>query len=201
MIALLAVVAAGATSSLAPAASTTGTCGRHQGHTLAQSDSARVYSLNNGVYGCAIPNGSVYRLGSASVCQGHGRATPVALAGRLVAYGLETCGIDTGSSVVIVRRLTNGKRLHEDAATTGPVGAESFETVESLVLKPGRSDAWISVTNSVVTHGATIEVHKHDSTGTSLLDSGLGIDPHSLRLTGSKLAWRHDGKRRSAILS
>jgi hypothetical protein len=200
----LVALALGAASfvQLAQARAPGATCGRHQGHTLAQGDSARVYTLNDGAYGCAIPNGVVYKLGSASVCNGRpGRAAPVALSGRIVAYGLATCGIDTGTSVVVVRRLTNGKRLHRDASVTGPVGAESFETVESLALEPSGSDAWITVTNSVASHGSSVEVHAHDSGGAVLLDSGAGIDPRSLRLAGSKLTWRHDGKLRSAQLS
>jgi hypothetical protein len=198
----LVVLALGAAAfvQLAQARASGPTCGRHQGQTVAQTDLARVYSLNGGVYGCAIPNGVVYKLGSASVCNGAGRANPFAIAARLVAYGLQQCGVDTGVSTVIVRRLTNGKHLRRDPATTGTVGAESYESVESLVLAADGSDAWISVTSSIVGNGATTEVHKHDSGGAVLLDSGAGIDPHSLRLVGSKLTWRHDGKRRSAQL-
>jgi len=178
-----------------------GTCGRQQGHTLVQNGSARVYTLNGGVYACAIPNGVSYHLGSASVCVGTQRAAPVAIAGRLVAYGLEQCGVDTGSTVVVVRRVTNGKRLRSDPAIAGAAGPESYQTVESLVVKRDGSDAWIVVTNSLAGHGSNIEVRAHSKSGPALLDSGFGINPSSLRLRGSKLSWRHGGQRRTATLS
>jgi hypothetical protein len=176
-------------------------CGRRQGHTLVQSDTARAYTLDGDVFACAIPAGVAYRLGSASVCVGSSRAGPVAIAGRLVAYGLERCGVDTGSTIVVVRRLTNGKRLHSDPATTRPVGPESYQTVDSLVVKRDGSDAWIAVANSLGTHGTGTEVHAHDTNGFALLDSGDGVNPSSLRLDGSQLTWRHGARKRSATLS
>jgi hypothetical protein len=193
--------ASAATTASAAATASAATCGRHQGHTLVQSASARAYTLNGEVYACAIPNGVVYHLGSASVCVRSQRAGPVAIAGKLVAYGLESCGIDTGSSVVVVRRLTNGKRLRSDPSTTGTIGAESYSTVDSLVVKPNGSDAWIMVENSLGTHKTETEVHAHGTGGAVVLDSGTGIDPQSLRLAGSKLTWRHGRHKRSAKLS
>jgi hypothetical protein len=200
---MIVIIALGAASLVqsANAGGSSGTCGRKQGHTLVQNGSARVYTLNGEVYACAIPGGASYHLGSASVCNGTHRAAPVAIADRLVAYGLQTCGTDTGSSVVVVRRLTTGKRLHTDPAITGAAGPESFQTVESLVVKRDGSDAWITVTNSVAGHGSTIEVHAHGTGGSALLDSGPGIDPSSLRLKRSRVSWLHDGHRRSAKLS
>jgi hypothetical protein len=177
-----------------------GTCGDSHGHTLVQNGSARVYTLHGGVYACASPNGVVYHLGSSSVCVGTRRAAPVALAGRLVAYGLESCGVDTGSTEVVVRSLTTGKRLHTDPSATGPRGAESFQSVTSLVVKRDGSDAWISITNSLGGHGSAIEVHAHSLSGFTLLDSGIGVDPSSLRLKRSMLSWIHSGQRRSAQL-
>jgi hypothetical protein len=153
------------------------------------------------VYGCAIPGGVSYRLGSLGVCNGTGLATPAALAGKLVAYGLETCGVDSGSAVVIVRRLIDGRRVRTDSAiSVAPV--ESIPEVESLVLKPGGSDAWIVAAHSLGTHKTTVEVHEHGRGSVAkLLDSGIGIDPTSLRLNGSELSWRDGGGERRAGLS
>jgi hypothetical protein len=201
LVGLIAALALGASASARGSASGRAAgCGSDQGHTLARSDSARVYTRGGTVFGCAIPNGTVYKLGSASVCNGHGRAAPVAVAGRLVAYGLETCGIDTGSAVVIVRRLTDGKRLRDDPSRTGPAGPESYDAVDSLVLAPSGADAWITVTSSIVSHQNATEVHEHGRNGFALLDSGSGVNPGSLRLKRSKLTWRHSGLLRSATL-
>jgi hypothetical protein len=132
---------------------------------------------------------------------GSSRAGPVAIAGRLVAYGLERCGVDTGSTIVVVRRLTDGKRLHSDPATTQSVGPEAYQTVDSLVVKRNGSDAWIAVANSLGTHQTSTEVHADSTDGFALLDAGSEINPSSLRLDGSKLTWRHGGSKRSATLS
>jgi hypothetical protein len=126
---------------------------------------------------------------------------PVAVAGEVAAYGLERCGVDTGSSAVVVRRLTNGRRLKSAPATTKPVGPESYVTVRSLVVKADGAAAWIALASSLLAHRQEIEVHTSDKHGQRLLDSGGGIDPASLRLRGSKLTWTHGGARRSATLS
>lgn len=185
----------------ATAAAPGASCGRPQGQTLAQSASARAYTLNGEVYACAIPNGVVRHLGSASVCVGTKRAAPVAVDGGFVAYALESCGIDTGSSQVIVMRARTGKRLHADPATTEPTGPESYETVQSLVVKRNGSDAWIAVANSLGTHKTMTEVHAHGTGGFVLLDSGSAINPSSLRLAGSTLRWRHGSRKHSSRLS
>jgi hypothetical protein len=200
LLAALAVAVAASAAARPPTSKPGVSCRRHPGHTLAQSDSARVYSRSGAVYGCAVRHGAVYKLGSSSLCIGTSRAAPVALAGRLVAYGLETCGVDTGSTVVIVRRLTDGKRLHDDPATVLPNGPESYQTVHSLVLNARGDDAWISTASSLGSHATATEVHEHGTNGFGLLDSGTGIDPGSLRLKRSKLTWLHGGKRRSATL-
>jgi hypothetical protein len=178
-------------------------CAAHPGQTLVKTHLARAYTFNGDVYACALPAGVAYDLGSATVCNigvGTGLAEPVALGGKLVAYALERCGVDTGTTEVIVRRLTNGKRVHSDPATTGATGPESYETVESLVVKHDGSDAWIAVANSLGTHATGTEVHAHGKGGFVLLDSGSGIDAKSLRLKGSKLSWLDGGVKRSAKL-
>jgi hypothetical protein len=45
-----------------------------------------------------------------------------------------------------------------------------------------------------------IEVHAAAGGHDSVLDSGAGIDPRSLKLHGSTLTWRHDGATRRATL-
>lgn len=123
------------------------------------------------------------------------------VAGEFAAYGVEECGVDTGSTQVVVRRLSDGKRLRDAAATTPP-GVESYQSVSSLVLKADGAVAWIGDGRSIVRRGHKIEVYKADSGGSvRLLDSGLAIAPGSLRLHGSKLTWTHGAAVRTATLS
>jgi hypothetical protein len=124
----------------------------------------------------------------------------VALAGTTVAYGLETCGVDTGSSEVIVRRLTDGRTLKTVAATTGPQAPESYQLVGSVVVKRDGALAWIGVDDSFIRHSQEVEVHRVDRRGEAELDSGAAIEHGSLRLHGSTLTWRDGAATKSATL-
>jgi hypothetical protein len=125
---------------------------------------------------------------------------PFALAATVVAYGLERCGIDTGSAVVIVKRLSTGRQLRSLPATTGALSPESYQHVGSLAVRADGSVAWIGVATSIIRHSQTIEVHRADGRGIAELDSGLAIDPRSLRLHGTTVSWRHADLLRAATL-
>jgi hypothetical protein len=142
-----------------------------------------------------------FRLGQRPTCIGAARVDPVRVAGEFAGYGLTRCGVDTGSTQVIVRRLSDGKRMLGAPAASSP-GPESFQSVGSLVLKPDGAVAWIGVGNSIVTHTRTVAVYKADRHGSvERLDSGTTVRPGSLRLHGSKLSWAHNGSVRQASLN
>jgi len=180
--------------------SSTPACHPADSHTLAADPLARVYALSEVVYGCSERTGRVTRLGRANLCVGSARAGPFALAAALAAYGLETCGVDTGFSQAVIRRLSDGKTLRSEAAITGPVGPESYAAVRSIVARSSGGFAWIAVASSIIGHGTVVEVHRADKHGAVRLDSGGTIDPSSLRLHGSTMSWKHGGARRSARL-
>jgi hypothetical protein len=152
------------------------------------------------VFGCSVKGHKVFALGQTTSCVRSRRVAPVTVAGELAAYGLEQCGVDTGSTNVVVRRLTDGASLRSLPATTKPLGPESYQSVSSLVLKGDGAVAWIGVGHSIVRRGSSAEVHRADRRGQALLDSGTAIDPRSLRLHGSTLSWRHADFTRSASL-
>jgi hypothetical protein len=180
-----ALAAAGAGSSAAAH------CGPFDAKTLAASGSVRVYVLGKTVYGCSMRGSGAVRLGTRSSCVGGARVDPVVAAGEFAAYGLSRCGVDTGYTQVIVRRLTDGKVVRS-AAATSPPGVESYQSVGSLVLRRDGAVAWIGNGQSIIGHGHVIEVHKARRRGpVALLDSGLAVRPGSLRLRGSQLTWRH----------
>ncbi len=177
-------------------------CGPGNARTLAVDGVVRVYVIGNKVWGCSMRGTGVFRLGQRATCQGAARIDPVIVAGKFAAYGSERCGVDTGSTVVIVRRLTDGKQFLA-APATSPPGVESFQSVGSLVLRRDGAAAWIGTGRSIVGHGSgKIEVYKADRHGSVVqLDSGAGIRPGSLRLRGSELSWRDGTAVRHATLS
>jgi hypothetical protein len=160
-----------------------------------------VFLAGQTVYGCANGGPASYELGrQGASCLRAGRIQALAAAGRLAAYALERCGVDTGRTIVSVRRLTDGKLLASRPAITNAVAVESYQSVESLVLKPDGAVAWVAVLGSLVGHRHATEVHKLDAHGDVLLDSGQTLLPGPLRLAGSKLSWNHGGASRSATL-
>jgi hypothetical protein len=198
--ALLAPAAIGAASG--PPASVQARCMPRGARSLAASRTARVYSWHSAVYGCVDATGQLRKLGGAGVCnRPDGAVAPATLAATIVAYGLERCGVDTGSSTVVVLNLSTGIRRAALPAATLPAGAESFSSVTSLVLRRDGAVGWIARSASVVRRRTTYEVHRFAGGKSSLLDSGGSIAPASLRLAGSLMTWRHGTATRSSRLT
>jgi hypothetical protein len=190
-IAATSLTSSGAGASCAPAGA----------HRLASSGSAEVYSSHGTVYGCSERTGRRTKLGQTTSCVRADLISRVRVAGEVTAYADERCGVDTGSTTIVVMRLSDGKRFQTDPATTGRTLPESYQSVDSLVLRRDRGVAWIANAHSIIRpSSADIEGHADDRGGARLLDSGAGIDPGSLRLRGSRLTWKHGGATRSARL-
>ena len=160
---------------------------------------ARVYSVGQAVYGCAAKGTRPFRLGDTARSLREGRAGPIAVGGTLAAYGFTRFGVDTVSTEVVVRRLTDGAVLATRPATN-VVGVESFQSVGSIVVKADGTVAWIGSDTSIIAHRARDEVHVVSGGFDSVLDSGAGIDVTSLRLDGSSLSWRDGARMRRATL-
>jgi hypothetical protein len=154
-----------------------------------------VYAARGSVYACG--DGKNIPLGKSSTCIAAVRIDRAAVAGDLVAYGAERCGIDSGTASVAVLRVRDGKRLRRFAAIKGSVGPESTRSVDSLVVKRDGSLAWIASVSSIIGHGRLVEVHANGR----LLDSSVVIKPRSLQLHGSTLSWRDGDLTRSAALN
>jgi len=155
----------------------------------------------NNVYGCANGSGHSYLLGQGpKIGPGLARVGRVALAGVDAGYAVGRMGVDTFATQVVVRRLDNGQTLHDVSATTGLLGPEFFQTVQALVVKADGAVAWIADGGSIVRYTHRVEVVRLDRRGEATLDTGPGIYPPSLRLSGSRLSWRDHGAVRSASL-
>jgi hypothetical protein len=175
-------------------------CGPPHDPTLASTGTDRIYAALGVAYGCVVPGGRSFRLGTVALFH-RSRIEGVALGGRLAAYGFASMGVDTLSVQMIVRRLTDGAELASFPATNA-VLPESFQSIGSAVVKDDGSVAWIGVDIGIGLARHTtqvLEARPSDSKAT-LLDSGVGIDPSSLRLQAWTLSWRHGSSIRHATL-
>ena len=199
-LAIVAVLPVACGSSLAATSRTKVPCGPPGDKTLAADPVARVYQVGSKVYGCAAGSKRTYQLGAGSRSFRGSGDGPYALAGRVVAYGESFQGVDTRTASVVVLRLSNGKQLHSDPATSHNL-VESVQSVKRLVLKADGAVAWSATDTSIIGRGTELEVNKHDGRGYSLLDSGARVDVNSLRLHGSRLSWRDGTSTRTSTLS
>ncbi len=180
----------------ATARTASATCVPAGAHALASDPLVAVYSLHGSVDSCDTKSGKRVRLGSAAVCIASARVDRAVVAGGLVAYGLETCGVDTGGASVTVRRARDGKQLKNYPAATTGLLPEAYQAVTSIVLKRDAGVAWIATVHSIIGRGTSVAVYRNGR----LLDSGPGIGPRSLRLHGTTLSWQHGASERNATL-
>jgi hypothetical protein len=201
-LALLAVlVSCGTSAASSGTAPARGHCGPASATALASSLRARVYSWHGGVFGCSFAGARSFRLGNTARSIREARVQPVAIAGNVAAYGLSSFGVDTIGTEVVIRRLTDGKRLRDFPATRAGV-VEGAQSVGSLAARGDGAVAWIGVERSILGGREAIEVHAADGSASAdrVVDSGAQIAPGSLRLRGSTLSWRHGAATRHATL-
>lgn len=157
-------------------------------------------------FGCLFSTGRAYSLGLDDVGL-NSYASHFRIAGPFVGYALGDYD-DFGNQADRVRvvDLRTGKTVHSSRAFTGPtrggIDAEELVTV-SLVLKRYGAVAWIGAYRAEDGDEdlpPRFEVHRIDSRGTRLLDSGEAIRPRSLRLRGATITWQNAGRQRHASL-
>jgi hypothetical protein len=187
-------------------------CGTRHGHIIVGDSRAIVYREierfgTPAVFGCTYIGRRPYRLGVAAgeipcSSQGCGGIEHETLAGPFTAYESSFSGIESGTFLVIVRDLRNGRVLHQ-APTGVPFPPDPLVTgngpISSISLKADGSVAWITVDS--VGEATHYEVHALDKTGNRLLATGTDIDPHSLALAGSTLYWTQSDKPYSTPLN
>ncbi len=143
------------------------------------------------------------RSGSAAptLCIGGASVGQVAVAGRLAAYAVRRCGVDTSSSQVVVKRLTDGRQLSASDAFNGNPGPESFESITAIVVSASGTAGWIVSSSSIATHRQGGEVAAAVAGSVRVLDSGIGVRFGSLRLSHGTLSWTRNGVRHTAAVS
>ncbi len=175
------------------------TCGPHAARTLAHDSAGRVYAVGAKVSACSDQTGHTFVLGNRATCIRADLVGPFAMSGGVVAVADESCGVDTGSTTVLVRRLRDGRVLATAEAGDVP-GPESHTAVTALVVKSDAAVAWIAHATSIGGGGSLVQVRRLDHRGARLLDSGSAVRTGSLRLHGSTLSWRHGTVTRFASL-
>lgn len=174
-------------------------CGPASARTVAMSSRARIYDAAHTVYGCAAAGHGRWRLGSDGVCTTTQRIGVTAISGVTAAYAATSCGVDTGSTQIVVRRLDTGATLVSQPAARAAF-PESFSSASAVVVEAGGAVAWIGHVTSIVRHSSVTAVYAARGSSVRRLDSGSAIGPTSLRLRGTTVSWRHGTAQRSARL-
>lgn len=134
------------------------------------------------------------------------------LRGALIGKATDFCDQETGCET-LVTVLDLSKTFTDDpVAINGSVGEpKRLVKVGSLRFRPNGSIAWIACSENdpqvfsasrqpnCVRPGRGRKWVMRKSVGSSkaeVLDTGRQIDPSSLRLSGSRLTWKKDGRRR-----
>ena len=167
-------------------------------------------------YFCFRRSGEVDQLNDSAEGDYVYRPPRMRIAGYLIAFVGDAWGdaeeeSQVGTDVVVsdLRRQETGKGTRSARAGTDP-----YARVGSVVLRANGAFAWISCPNSnpnrfiasprpdCVKPGRVNSVYRVRSRRTrrELLARGRGIDPGSLRLSGSRIAWKRNGKTRRARL-
>jgi streptogramin lyase len=190
-----------------------GHCGPAKGATLLAEPKARIYGVGSNplepqeperIYGCLVSTGHSITLSPLPMTSGWRRPTmysPFALAAPWAAGAVfQTKGRDSHSHSVTARNLRSGQ-LKSCYVGSGH-SPRSSGRVTSIALKRNGSFAWAGHgrVGAVTGQFPPREVVACDSKGERLLDSGSGIDLHSLSLHGSELTWTDAGEAQSATL-
>ena len=180
-------------------------CGTQRAKTVLRTAGARVFRQfrrvpnTNGffphLYGCVLDNGRRFALGQDYDDE---RIDVPRLVDPFVAFASLTCGGVGCSSGIELLDLRSGARRSVGEVHSPPGGFPT--TIPDLELKSNGSLAWIVRTyRQAGNAGSEVrEVWVLDTRGKRMLDSGLGIAPESLRLSGSTATWVKDGAPRSA---
>lgn len=159
--------------------------------TIAHSSRARIfeYEHNGNDYACLYSNGHARYLSSSE----HYEYRLVRFAGPYVGFVENIAAID--DHIGVVNLSTGSRHSYQEVR---PIEHSTCPQVDSLVLKSDGAVAWIG-TNffaegfCVNPPGPAIEVRRHDRRGLSTLESGVGIAPTSLHLSGLRLRWTNTG--------
>jgi hypothetical protein len=168
--------------------------------TVAQTTHARVFTIRSGKLtytdGCVFRSRMHIQLGVGSWWEGEPEQLSILrFAGPFASYVLTRPEATQPWSLMVVTSLLNGAR----AVFGGDVGP--VEVLGEVLTQTG-TVAWVGHNSDDFTSGSapTFSVRTLNASGSTLLDRGPDIDPHSLRLNGSTLTWLDGGVEQRATL-
>jgi hypothetical protein len=180
-------------------------CGPAKAHTVKSSKYGRVFKRRGKVYGCSYSGGKPhflgfkYDCGSSTACGG---VNLVKLSGPWVGVGEFQSDGSTSVAWVSVLSLRTGRVLHRFREGGRSSDSNAFAHVQAIVLKTNGSIGWITSVEHVPRPPdeppLTREVHRFDTTGHALLDTGPEIE--SLDRRESVMTWVNEGQAKSAPL-
>lgn len=204
----IALLAAGSALVVAPAAQARDRCAYAGARVRTQTKALRLYALSRKnsqdwyYYICVRSNGRRFRVDNRNYpdsVQYFRNKKLFAASGKFVAFALSYyVSEDVAGLSIVVLNITSGKRteylqdIHHVFSRPG---------VPSLVLRPTGSAAWVLTPTLLSGDVAPREVRRTASKGDALLDSGAGIAPASLKLSGKTLSWTNAGISRTATLN
>ncbi len=178
-------------------------CTTKTAKTLLATRQARVFNKRGRIYACLKRGRKSFQIGTRASFAGNNMRN-LRLAGRYVAYSNSLNRVK-----LTVRELRKGRIIHDETAAQPTRPTLSFLT--DVKLKRTGSLAWIvkltpldAPLNPYPTPADTqpdYQVLKADRAGRALLDSGIDIEPGSLRLSGTTVSWTKAGSTRSAALN
>ena len=185
-------------------------CERARSTTLLRNDEARIYrrGSDGATFGCAF-RGELWQLDDPRGATSYAFRPPAMFqVGPIVAYAVhqEIGALDPFQTEIIVQDL---RERTEDSSILRQRTADSRGVVKigSLVARRNAAVAWITCPErgqpygerspNCIRAGSLNRVYKLDSTARDieLLDQGRRINPSSLRVRGSTIAWTNRGKR------
>jgi hypothetical protein len=185
-------------------------CRPRQATTVAANARVRVYSVpgrfgGRHVVACLYRTGRRLVLGvqSGREAEDFEHVGPVALSGAIVGYQITTMDhYGNGGYEIAVRDLATGRLLHYASQEGGGfVGAPSPEARNGFVMDAVGSVAWIAKTPGSDGQPSFTVFKSDASRASQVLDAGSGIDPRSLVLRQTTLAWTDGGATRAARLA
>jgi hypothetical protein len=177
-------------------------CALKGSKTLRQTSKLRLYVLQGAqdkFYVCVRANGRRFRADDRQSDMVTMLQTTLTSAGSYAAYGYTFYeNEDTEGLRIVVLNLTTGKQTNYREAPTEFVN----NAVPSLVLRSTGAAAWIAQEKPVQGDEAITrrEVHSGKSGKIKTLDTGLEVEPRSLKLAGSTISWVKAGETKTASL-
>ncbi len=179
-------------------------CGPANAQTVTADTAARIYRVPTGhsplgtlynYYGCTVAGAKSQLLASTSALS---RVRAIKLRGAMSGFIVDQHGVDTGSSTLTVRDLTDGRVVHTVAVSY--MVPRLFDSLVSYVLAPSGNIAWATERSPNFGPQGEVTIHRAIGRTVTTLDNGPNVRAGSLRLLRDTVEWIDRGMQRHASL-